>query len=193
MKAKTHEVMSKLAIGQEITGTIVRTTKFGVFIDYQGIDILIPSSELSWARFNEPSDLVSVGDQISGKVFKIDQDNLQVAISRKKLMPDPWADLDPKKYGVGTIHKSKVISFADFGFFVEIEPGVEALLHKSNYSEKDLPAVNTKIEVEIINIEKAKKRMGVKLAEDNIKLEINDEKQESGRTSEDPKELEHAK
>lgn len=194
MKAKSNEVMSKLAIGQEITGKVVRTTKFGVFIEYEGIDILIPSSELSWARFSEPSDLVTVGDDISGKVFKIDQDNHQIAISRKQIVPDPWTIIDEAKYAVGTKHKVKVISHADFGFFVEVEPGIEALLHKSNYSEKEFPEINTKLEVEIINLEKSKKRMGVKLIETKIEIQNNDGKeQESGRTSEDPKELEHAK
>lgn len=194
MKAKSHEVMSKLAIGQEITGKVVRTTKFGVFIEYEAIDILIPSSELSWARFKEPSDLVTVGDEISGKVFKIDQENSQVAISRKQIVADPWTVIDETKYALGTKHDVKVISHADFGFFVEVEPGIEALLHKSNYIEKEFPEINTKLKVEIINTEKSKKRMGVKLIETKIKIENNDnEEQESEKSSEDPKELEHAK
>ena len=194
MKAKSQEVMSKLAIGQEITGKVVRTTKFVVFIEYQGIDILIPSSELSWARLKEPSDLVNVGDDISGKVFKIDQDNLQVAISRKQIVPDPWTVIDEKKYAVGSKHEAKVVSHAEFGFFAEVEPGIEALVHKSTYSEKEFPAVNTKLNLEIINLEKDKRRMGTKIVETEIKIENdNNEQEESGRTSEDPKELEHAK
>ena len=79
--------MSKLAIGQEIKGKVVRIASFGVFIEYQG-DILIPSSE-PWARFSEPSELVSIGDDISGKVFKIDQENMQVAVV-KAINSEPW-------------------------------------------------------------------------------------------------------
>ncbi|MFM7458492.1 MAG: S1 RNA-binding domain-containing protein [bacterium] len=188
-KAKINEVISKLFIGQEITGKVVRTTKFGAFIEYDGIDILIPSSELSWARFNEPSDLISAGDEISGKVFKIDSDNQQIAISRKQIVPEPWTIIDENKFKVGTKHKGKVVSHAEFGFFIEVEPGIEALLHKSNYSEKEFPVLGTKFEVEITNIEKPKKRMGVKLVPAAIKIE-SDVDVVTAKTA---KELEHAK
>jgi len=187
-KAKINEVISKLVIGQEITGKVARTTKFGAFINYDGIDILIPSSELSWARFSEPSDLVQPGDEISGKVFKIDSDNQQIAISRKQIVPDPWTVLNEEKYKVGTQHAGKIVSHADFGFFIEVEPGVEALLHKSNYSEKEFPELGTKLKVEITNLEKSKRRMGVKLVPTEIKIEC-----DVDVISNTAKELEHAK
>ncbi len=187
-KAKINEVISKVSLGQEITGKVVRTTKFGAFIEYEGIDILIPSSELSWARFNEPSDLVSAGDEISGKVFKIDPENQQIAISRKQIVAEPWTIIDEEKYKVASRHKGKVVSHAEFGFFIEVEPGIEALLHKSNYNEKEFPEIGTKLEVEITNIEKAKKRMGVKLVQAEIKIES-----EGEVISNTAKELEHAK
>ncbi len=159
-EARAKEVLSSIAIGQTIDCTIVRTTDFGVFVDIGGIDALIPSSELSWTRFKKPSDIVKVGEKISAKVFKIELEAKRVALSAKQANPDPWTVL-PEEIKVGYQTKAQVITQAEFGVFVEIRPGIEALLHKSNFGET-APEVGSELSLEVINLEPNKKRMGVK-------------------------------
>lgn len=201
-ETKAKEILSSLAIGQNITGTVVRIADFGVFVDLGGLDALVPSSELSWRRFKKPSDILSVGDQIEAKVFKIENDKQRVALSVKQANPDPWTVL-PEEIKPGYQHKkAKVVSQADFGVFLEILPGVEALLHKTNFDEDEKPNLNEALDVEIINIDADKKRMGVKIIEspDNNSSTTNDQERttetlQDSKSNEEPnedaKELEH--
>lgn len=159
-EARAKEVLSSIAIGQTLSCIVVRTTDFGVFVDIGGIDALIPSSELSWTRFKKPSDIAKVGEKISAKVFKIELEAKRVALSAKQANPDPWTVL-PEEIKVGYQTKAQVITQAEFGVFVEIRPGIEALLHKSNFGEK-APEVGSELDLEVINLEPSKKRMGVK-------------------------------
>jgi len=199
---KAKEVMNSLALGQNITGEVVRIADFGVFVDLGGLDALIPSSELSWRRFKKPSDVVKVGETIQAKVFKLENDKQRVALSIKQAQPDPWTVLAEEikvgyqKAGV------KVISQADFGVFIELAPGIEALLHKSNFSEGKNPELDEELGVEIINIDISKKRIGVKTVSitktnseeqktESSTTQTNGDKQEEERPNEDAKELEH--
>jgi ribosomal protein S1 len=187
-KNKANEVLNSLALGQTIEGEVVRIADFGVFVDLGGLDALIPSSELSWRRFKKPSDVVKVGDKIETKVFKIEIDKQRVALSVKQAQPDPWTVL-PEEIKVGyQKFKAKVISTADFGAFVEIIPGIEALLHKSNFDDDKTPELDEDIDVEIINIEAAKRRMGVKIIS-KTSLEMPEELDQQI----EEKELEHVK
>lgn len=185
-KARAEEVLSQLAVGQEVTGKVVRITDFGVFVDIGGIDALIPASELSWRRFKKPADVVNKGDEIKAKVFRVEIDNKKIGLSVKQVQPDPWTVL-PEELKVGATVKGKVITHADFGVFVEVLPGVEALLHKSNLGEKEFPAIGSEIEAKVDNIDVANKRMGLGLAE--IEIEETTETQQSSNGEE--KELEH--
>jgi small subunit ribosomal protein S1 len=159
-EAKTKEIFNSLSIGQHLDVTIIRLADFGVFVDLNGVDALIPASELSWQRFDKPKDIHKVGDKLRAQVFKLDPEGRKIALSVKKIDPNPWISL-PEELKPGHIQKAKVVSQADFGVFVEMIPGVEALLHKSNY--ETVPEKGAMIEVEIKNIELDKKRMGVGL------------------------------
>ncbi len=161
-EARAKEVLSSIAIGQTLECTIVRTTDFGVFVDIGGLDALIPSSELSWTRFKKPSDIVKVGSKISAKVFKIEPEAKRVALSAKQANPDPWTTL-PEEIKVGYQTKAQVITQAEFGVFVEIKPGIEALLHKSNFASETSPELGSELDLEVINLDQSKKRMGVKV------------------------------
>ena len=163
-EAKSKEVMNSISIGQNMEVEIIRLADFGVFVDLGGMDALIPASELSWQRFNKPSDVYKIGDRVTAQVFKIDQDNQKIALSVKKVSQDPWSTLSPEMT-IGYQQEAKVITHADFGVFVEILPGVEALLHKSNYQEA--PELGSMLKVEIKNLEIDKKRMGVILVNDS--------------------------
>ncbi len=167
-EARAKEVLSSIAIGQIMDCTIVRTTDFGVFVDIGGLDALIPSSELSWTRFKKPADVVKVGDKISAKIFKIEPEAKRVALSVKQANPDPWTVL-PEEIKVGYQTKAQVITQAEFGVFVEIKPGIEALLHKSNFASETYPEVGSVLDLEVINLEQNKKRMGVKVISAPIK------------------------
>ncbi len=181
-EARANEVLSSIAIGQILDCTVVRTADFGVFVDIGGIDALIPSSELSWNRFKKPSDIVKVGEKLSAKVFKIENEAKRVALSVKQANPDPWTVL-PEEIKVGYQTKVKVATQAEFGVFVEVKPGIEALLHKSNFPGGTAPELDSELEVEVINLEPAKKRMGVKVkASSTTTASVND--QETAETKE---------
>lgn len=183
-EARAQEVISMISIGQEIEGEVVRTTDFGVFVDIGGLDALIPSSELSWKRFKKPSDIVQVGQKIKAKIFKIEPEQKRVAMSVKQSNPDPWTAL-PEAVKIGYQTSAKVITKAEFGVFVEILPGVEALLHKSNFSDNENPEIGDEYLFEVINLDTNKKRMGVKI------INSTSSKNDNDQTSQGEKELEH--
>lgn len=173
---RAKQIFNEINKGQRIKGTVVRTADFGVFVDIGGLDALIPSSELSWARFKKPSEIVKIGDEIEAVVFKIDTDKKRIALSVKQASPDPWSTLN-SQYGIGYTGKGKVVTQAEFGVFVEVLPGVEALLHKSNF-ENEEPQLGDEIEFQVINLETDKKRMGIKLAgHDQQEVEASEEKE----------------
>lgn len=180
-EAKTKEIFNSLSIGQDLEVEIIRLADFGVFVDLNGVDALIPASELSWQRFDKPKDIHRVGDKVRAQVFKLDNEKQKIALSVKKLVPDPWTAL-AEEFKPGHIQKAKVVSQADFGVFVEMIPGIEALLHKSNYGT--IPEKGTMLDVEIKNVETEKKRMGVNLVP-------NTENKDSDDTQDQDKELEH--
>lgn len=161
--AKAKEVLNSIAIGQIITGEVVRLADFGIFVDIGGIDALVPSSELSWERFRVPSEIIKVGDKVTAKIFKIEAEQQRLAMSVKQATIDPWSAI-AQDMRIGYQQKAPIVSHAEFGVFVKLMPGVEALLHKSNYNgkpESEL-TIGAEINVEIINIEVEKKRIGVK-------------------------------
>jgi len=165
-RAKAQELMQNIFIGQELVGEVVRITDFGVFVDIGGIDALIPSSELAWKRFKTPSDIAQIGDKIKAKIFKIEAEQKRVAMSAKQAQTDPWTTLGPE-FKIGYQLRAKIITKAEFGVFVEIIPGVEALLHKSNFSNDVNPEIGDEYLFEIINLDPSKKRMGIRFAPSN--------------------------
>jgi small subunit ribosomal protein S1 len=169
--AKAKEVFNSLSIGQNMEVEIIRLADFGVFVDLNGVDALIPASELSWQRFDKPKDIHKVGDKVQAQVFKLEEETKKIALSVKRLAPNPWTTI-AQDFQIGHRQKARVVSQADFGVFVEMAPGIEALLHKSNYQE--VPEKGAELEVEVKNIEIEKKRMGVNL----ITQETNDSSEE---------------
>lgn len=187
--AKADETLTQVSVGQVIEGNIVRVTDFGAFIDIGGLDALIPASELSWRRFKKPSDVIQAGQKVKAKIFRIEIQEKKVGLSIKQAEPDPWTIL-PEECKVGHKLNGKVVTHADFGVFLEVYPGVEALLHKSNI-QGEAPEMGKSLEIEIINIEADKKRMGVKVVEaTNPSNETNSSETDEGKEPE--KELEYA-
>jgi len=160
---------SELKEGDTVRGEIRNLTDYGAFVDIGGADALLHVGEISWHRVNKPSDVLSTGQQIDAKILKIDHDKRRVAISMKQLQPHPW-DSVAEKYKPGDRVRGAVTRIADFGAFVEIEPGVEGLIHISEMSwakkvrhPGDLVKVGETVEAVILGVNVAERRMSLGL------------------------------
>jgi len=132
-KAKRDTLASTLAEGSVVTGHVKNITDYGVFVDLGGMDGLLHVSDLVWGRVPHPSTLVKAGDEIQVQVLKFDKEKQRISLGRKQLLPDPWATV-PERLPVGTRIQGKVVGVTDYGAFVQIEPGVEGLVHVSEMS-----------------------------------------------------------
>jgi len=126
-------VLEDLEIGQVREGSVKNITDFGVFIDLGGVDGLLHITDMSWGRINHPSELVSIGDNINVKILNYEDGKTRISLGMKQLTPYPWDDVD-EKYSEGSIVKGKVVSTTDYGAFVELEHGIEGLVHISEMS-----------------------------------------------------------
>jgi small subunit ribosomal protein S1 len=166
--AKDHRY-SELKEGDVVFGTVRSLTDYGAFVDVGGVDALLHVSDISWGRVNAPSDVLSVGQQVEAKVLKLDLTKQRISVGLKQLQPQPW-DTVSGKYNVGDRARGIVSRLADFGAFVELEPGIEGLIHISEMSwvkkvrtPGDLVKVGDTVEVVILGINPAEKRMSLGL------------------------------
>jgi small subunit ribosomal protein S1 len=128
--AKRSGTLEQLGEGAVLTGTVKNLTDYGAFVDLGGIDGLLHITDMSWGRLTHPRDLVNVGDEIQVKVLKFDKDKQRVSLGFKQLTPDPWLDAS-ERYPVGAHVHGRVLSVTDYGAFVELEQGIEGLVHLS--------------------------------------------------------------
>ncbi|MEE0775711.1 MAG: bifunctional 4-hydroxy-3-methylbut-2-enyl diphosphate reductase/30S ribosomal protein S1 [Bacillota bacterium] len=130
-KAKKHDkVWAEIEEGQTRHGVVQRITNFGAFVDLDGVDGLLHVSQMAWYRVNHPSEILNIGDEIDVYVLSVDRENEKISLGLKQLIPNPWS-LVPDKYPVDAIVEAKVVRLATFGAFVQLEPGVEGLVHIS--------------------------------------------------------------
>jgi small subunit ribosomal protein S1 len=129
-EARQAAVFDAIHDGAEVTGTIKNLTDYGAFVDLGGIDGLLHVSDMSHGRINHPSELLQVGDSITVKVLKFDRDRQRISLGLKQMVPDPWATV-AERYPGGARVVGRVVSVTDYGAFVELEPGVEGLIHIS--------------------------------------------------------------
>jgi small subunit ribosomal protein S1 len=132
-KSKRDTLMNSLAEGTVVTGKVKNVTDYGVFVDLGGMDGLLHVSDLVWGRVPHPSSIVKAGDDLEVQILKFDKDKQRISLGRKQLLPDPWATV-PERFPVGTRVQGKVVGVTDYGAFVQIEPGVEGLVHVSEMS-----------------------------------------------------------
>jgi small subunit ribosomal protein S1 len=130
LKARKHTAIEHLAEGAVVTGTIKNLTEYGAFVDLGGIDGLLHVSDMSHGRVNHPSEVVHVGDEVTVKILKFDREKERISLGIRQLTPDPWETL-PARCPAGGRIVGRVMSVTDYGAFVEIEPGVEGLIHIS--------------------------------------------------------------
>ena len=160
---KAEVTIHKLKEGDIVEAPILRIAEFGVFVDLGGLDGLIPASELSWGRFNHPREIVKVGHTLRARIFRIEKENLRVALSVKQLEGDPWDGLD-SDFEIGKEVSGKVIGQANFGLFVELKPGVEALLHNSEILEAaEKPKVGSLVKAKIIKMDLEERKIGLSI------------------------------
>ena len=167
--------LEKMDEGNLIEGIIKNITEYGVFIDLGGIDGLLHITDMSWGRVNHPSEMFSIGDKVTVVVLKYDKDKERVSLGLKQTSPDPWVDVD-SKFPVDTKIKGKVVSVTDYGVFVELEKGIEGLVHISEMSwsrhvkhPSKIVAIGDEVEALVLTLDKEKKRisLGMKQIEPN--------------------------
>jgi 4-hydroxy-3-methylbut-2-enyl diphosphate reductase len=167
---KRKETWESIKEGQIIKGKVQRLTDFGAFVDVGGVDGLIHISELSWGRVNHPSEVVKEGDEIEVKVLGVDRERGRISLGLKQILPDPWENIE-EKYKIGTIITGKVVKLVNFGAFVEVEPGVEGLVHISQISREhiakpeDVLAVGQEIKAKILDITPEEHKMSLSIRE----------------------------
>lgn len=175
LESRRQEVTGALQEHSAIKGTIKNITEYGAFVDLGGIDGLIHITDMSWGRINHPSEIFNVGDQVEVAVLNYDPENNKVSLGYKQCQADPWLSVE-EKYPVGSRVKGKVINLADYGAFVELEKGVEGLIHVSemSWSEKvkhpsKIVSVGDWVDAMVLSIDKATKRisLGLKQTEQN--------------------------
>src|SRR5687768_1325546 len=127
---RAAETRNRIQLGAELTGKVKTLTPFGAFVDLGGIDGLLHVSKMSRRRVTDPKEVVQVGQEVRVKVIKIENDGKRISLSMKDQEPDPWSDV-AARYTPGTVFNGKIVRSTDFGYFVEVEPGLDGLVHVS--------------------------------------------------------------
>jgi small subunit ribosomal protein S1 len=164
---KKGKLLEHLQEGAVLTGVVKNLTEYGAFVDLGGIDGLLHITDMSWGRLTHPRDLVNVGDQIQVKVLKFDGEKQRVSLGFKQLTPDPWLDAE-HRYPVGAHVNGRVISVTDYGAFVELEQGIEGLVHVSEMTwskrakhPSKLVSVNDQVECVVLNVNPTERRISL--------------------------------
>ena len=175
-----RETLSHLEEGQQTVGVVKNITDYGAFIDLGGIDGLLHITDMSWGRVSHPSELLSIGDSVKVIVLKFDQERERVSLGHKQITPDPWASVEIK-YPVSGRVRGRVVSITDYGAFVELEPGVEGLVHISEMSwtrrnrhPSKIVAIGDIVEAVVLSLDKSSRRisLGMKQVEANPWTEV---------------------
>jgi small subunit ribosomal protein S1 len=167
--ARAEETRKAIVPGAELTGTIKTITPFGAFVDLGGVDGLLHVSEMSRRRVNNPNEVVAVGQQVRVKVIKVENGGKRISLSMKDQEPDPWSDV-ADRYPAGAPFNGRIVRSTDFGLFVEIEPGVDGLVHYSQLPfgvKQGDPtiAIGTSVTGWIREVDPSKKRLSLSLRE----------------------------
>jgi small subunit ribosomal protein S1 len=169
------EIVAKLAEGQVIEGVVKNITDYGAFIDLGGIDGLLHVTDMAWRRVNHPSEIVNVGDTVKVQIVRINPETQRISLGMKQLQADPWSGIEAK-YPVGARYKGTVTNIADYGAFVELEPGVEGLIHvsemswtKKNIHPGKIVSTSQQVDVQVLEVDAQKRRisLGLKQTQDN--------------------------
>ncbi|MCY3724010.1 MAG: S1 RNA-binding domain-containing protein [Candidatus Poribacteria bacterium] len=169
LEKRRIKLLNTLEEGQHVTGVVKNITSFGAFVDLDGIDGLLHKSEIAWKRVNQPSEIVSVGEEVEVKVIEFDQENEKVSLSLKQMTIDPWENVEVK-YPIGSKVSGIVVNIVDYGAFVQLEEGIVGLIHVSemplvlnNVSPLHLLSENDELEVTVLKIFKDSQRISLSI------------------------------
>lgn len=177
---KEKAVWENIEAGQKLTGEVKRLTDFGAFTDIGGVDGLIHISELSWSRVKHPSEIVKPGDKVEVVVLSVDKEKRKISLGLKQTIPEPWSAMGDK-YKPGDIVEVKVLRFSNFGAFVELEPGIDGLVHISQISDRriakpsDVLKIGDTVKAKIIDIKPEEKKISLSIKE---LIEVSEETEE---------------
>ena len=164
-----HEIVANLAEGQVIDGTVKNLTDYGAFVDLGGIDGLLHVTDIAWRRVNHPSEVLTIGQQVKVRIIKINHETHRISLGMKQLQEDPWSAIETR-YQVGQKLKGRVTNIADYGAFVELEPGIEGLIHvsemswtKKNVHPGKIVSTSQEVEVQVLEVDAAKRRISLGL------------------------------
>ena len=164
-----NKLWGQLQKGQRRQGIVKGITDFGAFIDLGGVDGLLHITDMSWTRINHPSEVVSVGDKLEVVILDFDRDNAKVSLGLKQIVDNPWVDIYAK-YPPGTRIKGKIVNVMPYGVFVEIEKGIEGLLHSSEVTwqkklvnPQEMFKVGDEVDVQVINVDRDSKRISLSM------------------------------
>jgi small subunit ribosomal protein S1 len=169
------DIVARLEEGQVIDGLVKNITDYGAFIDLGGIDGLLHVTDMAWRRVNHPSEILNVGDTVKVQIIRINPETQRISLGMKQLQSDPWAGIEAK-YPVGMKVNGNVTNIADYGAFVELEPGVEGLIHvsemswtKKNIHPGKIVSTSQQVEVQVLEVDPQKRRisLGLKQTQDN--------------------------
>ena len=175
MGAERESLLANLKEGAQVKGVVKNITEYGAFVDLGGIDGLLHITDLAWRRVKHPSEVVTVGDEVTAVVLKFDQEKNRVSLGLKQLGEDPWVGLS-RRYPTGTRMFGKVANLTDYGCFVEIEPGIEGLVHVSemdwtnkNVNPSKMVYLGDEVEVMVLEIDEDRRRisLGMKQCKSN--------------------------
>jgi small subunit ribosomal protein S1 len=169
------EIVAKLEEGQSVDGVVKNITDYGAFIDLGGIDGLLHVTDMAWRRVNHPSEILNVGDTVKVQIVRINPETHRISLGMKQLESDPWDGID-SKYPIGARFNGKVTNITDYGAFVELEPGVEGLIHvsemswvKKNVHPGKIVSTSQEVEVQVLEVDPNKRRisLGLKQTQEN--------------------------
>ena len=163
------EIVGKLSEGDTVDGVVKNITEYGAFVDLGGVDGLLHVTDMAWRRVNHPSEILNIGETIKVQIVKINKDTHRISLGMKQLEDDPWT-LVEGKFPLGSVHKGRVTNITDYGAFVELEPGVEGLVHvsemswtKKNVHPGKIVSTSQEVDVMILEIDSAKRRVSLGL------------------------------
>jgi small subunit ribosomal protein S1 len=164
-----QELVQNLEEGQVIDGVVKNITDYGAFVDLGGIDGLLHVTDIAWRRVNHPTEVLNIGQQVKVKIIKINHETHRISLGMKQLQDDPWQGIEAK-YPVGAKFKGRVTNITDYGAFVELEPGIEGLIHvsemswtKKNVHPGKIVSTSQEVEVQILEVDAVKRRISLGL------------------------------
>jgi small subunit ribosomal protein S1 len=164
-----HEIVANLVEGQVIDGTVKNITDYGAFVDLGGIDGLLHVTDIAWRRVNHPTEVLNIGQTVKVKIIKINHETHRISLGMKQLLEDPWHAIE-SKYQVGMRLKGRVTNITDYGAFVELEPGIEGLIHvsemswtKKNVHPGKIIATSQEVDVQVLEVDSSKRRISLGL------------------------------